>query len=62
VVNIATVDLEDVRMYRNAMRSRNELVSIINCHFYMTVKFLLSYNVIVLSSVCRCNWFCMWTL
>ena len=28
IVNTATVDLEDVRMYRNAIRSRCEMVSV----------------------------------
>ena len=28
IVNNATVDLEDVRMYRNAIRSRCEMVSV----------------------------------
>lgn len=33
IVNTATVDLEDVRMYRNAIRSRSEMVRKCKCIF-----------------------------
>lgn len=46
IVNVATLDLEDVRTYRNAIRSRNELVCLLS--FNILAKAISASFVIII--------------